>query len=40
VSLAPSESVTFIFTLAVAGPFAKKHWKLPPPALTAIEPVT
>ena len=32
VSLAPSESVTLIFTLAVAGPSAKKQSKLPPAA--------
>ena len=31
---------TAIFTLADAGPSAKKQSKLPPPALTEIEPPT
>src|SRR5215210_6515001 len=39
-SLAPSESRTPIFTFAVAGPSAKKHWKLPPDAVRLSEPAT
>ena len=31
VSAAPSESVTVAVTFVVAGPSAKKHWKLPSP---------
>ena len=31
VSEAPSESVTVAVTFVVAGPSAKKHWKLPTP---------
>ena len=42
VSVAPSESVTVAVTLVVAGPSAKKHWKLPTPvpALYVSEPAT
>src|SRR3954471_2773856 len=39
-SAAPSESRTPIFTLAVEGPSAKEHWKLPPVAVGAYEPAT
>ena len=39
-SLAPSESRTWILTLADDGPSAKKHWKLPPAAVTESEPAT
>src|SRR3954470_12144768 len=37
-SLAPSESRTWILTLAVDRPSAKKHWKLPPDAVRLSEP--
>src|SRR5215211_1865674 len=40
VPLAPSESSTFIFTLAVDGPSGKEHLKLPPDAVGAYEPTT
>src|SRR3954447_16761492 len=39
-SLAPSESRTWIFTLAEDGPSAKKHWKLPPEAFRLSDPGT
>src|SRR4051794_12018748 len=39
-STAPSESRTCILTLADDGPSAKKHWKLPPEALTDSDPAT
>ena len=35
VSVAPSESVTVAVTFVVAGPSAKKHWKLPPPVVAS-----
>jgi hypothetical protein len=38
--VASSESCTFIFTLAVAGPFGKKHLKLPPGAVAVYDPAT
>src|SRR5215210_2841565 len=37
---APSESSTLIFTFAVEGPSAKKHWKLPPDAVGLSDPAT
>src|SRR5215210_337172 len=39
-SPAPSESSTLIFTFAVEGPSAKKHWKLPPDGVRLSDPAT